>query len=179
MGMPLQKPGRSKQDYGTPWELIKAIELRYGSLGIDLAASEGNAKCAQYYDLEMNSLEQPWHLHTTFRDWLNPPFEDFDTWAGKCAAEAKLGWRGIMLSPASVGSEWFRVHVCGETTQPINARVVTLSPRIVFEGCKDPYPKDCCDAACVSCGPAYPKDCMLSLWNIPGEPPGFEIWRWK
>jgi hypothetical protein len=30
--MPEQKPGRSKQDYGTPWDFIKAVEARFGKL---------------------------------------------------------------------------------------------------------------------------------------------------
>jgi len=155
--MPAQKPHRSKQDYGTPWELIKAVESRWGSLGVDLAATNENAKAPRHYNIEQDSLKQPWHLLTAFRLWLNPPFEDIGAWARKCKEESKLGARIIMLTPASVGSEWFAAHCFGV------AHVIGLRPRIIFEGCKDPYPKDC----------------MLTLWGFPDVAPGFDIWRWK
>lgn len=153
--MPAQKPHRSKQDYGTPWELIKAVEARWGSLGVDLAASEGNAKAPLFFTEEDDSLKQAWNQLLAFRLWLNPPFENIGLWADKCKTEAKLGAKIIMLTPASIGSEWFARHCFGV------ARIIGLRPRITFEGCKDPYPKDC----------------MLSLWGI--DAPGFEIWRWK
>lgn len=44
MSEPIQKPGRSKQDYGTPWEFIRAVERRWGKLHVDLAAHSENAK---------------------------------------------------------------------------------------------------------------------------------------
>ena len=36
--MPAQVPGKSKQDYGTPIELIRAVEAKFGRLAFDLAA---------------------------------------------------------------------------------------------------------------------------------------------
>jgi hypothetical protein len=45
---PIQKPGRSKQDYETPPDLIAAIEARWGKLTVDLAACADNTKCARF-----------------------------------------------------------------------------------------------------------------------------------
>jgi hypothetical protein len=56
--VPKQKPGKSKQDYGTPWELIRAIEARWGKLTIDLAARADNAKAPLFITPEENSLIQ-------------------------------------------------------------------------------------------------------------------------
>jgi hypothetical protein len=47
---------RSKQDYGTPWPLIRAIEQRWGNLTIDLAATRENAKCGVFITPEEDSL---------------------------------------------------------------------------------------------------------------------------
>ncbi len=160
MTEPAQKPHRSKQDYGTPPALIAAVEKRWGKLWVDLAAREDNKKAPYFYSPEVDSLAQEWAQFTSGWTgnplcWLNPPFENMGDWAAKCWAESIKGARIIMLSPASVGAEWFADYVWG------NALVIGLRPRITFEGCKDPYPKDC----------------MLTVWGI--DPPGFETWRWR
>jgi hypothetical protein len=41
--VPRQKPHQSEQDVGTPWELIRAVEARFGAIKFDLAATEENA----------------------------------------------------------------------------------------------------------------------------------------
>jgi phage N-6-adenine-methyltransferase len=159
MSEPIQKPGKSKQDYGTPWSLIRAIEARWGSLTIDLAARADNAKAPLFITPEEDSLKQDWS--TRIGDglaWLNPPFGDIAPWAAKCSQA--FGTSIIMLTPASIGSEWFAEHCEGK------AKIIGLRPRLRFEGCKDPYPKDC----------------MLTLWNerngIFGDEPDFQTWRW-
>ncbi len=168
--MPAQRPGKSKQDYGTPIELIRAVEKRWGALTLDLAASEHNAKAPYYFTAEDDFLKQDFTSGAGLPDgalcWLNPPFENLGPWMAKCAVDAAKGAQIIMLVPASVGSEWFATHVwpC-----PFS-KVIALRPRLTFEGCKDPYPKDC----------------MLILWGSRvgladpemGEPK-FDIWRWK
>lgn len=167
--MPVQKPGRSVQTYGTPMELIRAVEARWGRLGFDLAASEENHKAPYWYAERHNSLAQDWSERAAFQRsrneldlmWLNPPFANIAPWAEKCKLESQQGARIIFLVPASVGAEWFAAHVEG------HARVVALRPRLTFEGCKDPYPKDC--MLCL-----YGKvDAQTSFM------PGFETWRWK
>ncbi len=49
--MPEQKPGRSKQDYGTPKDLLKAVRRRLGivDFAIDLAAHEQNHVVERYF----------------------------------------------------------------------------------------------------------------------------------
>ncbi len=154
--MPAQKPHRSKQDYGTPWELIHAVERRFGKLDVDLAARADNAKAPLFVTPQEDSLSVGWAARFSGAlGWLNPEFADIAPWARKCHQETQLGFRVIMLTPASVGANWFAEHVHGR------ALVLALSPRITFEGTKDPYPKDC----------------MLSVFGI-GEKT-FDVWRWK
>jgi phage N-6-adenine-methyltransferase len=152
---PKQKPHRSRQDYETPDELLQAVQRRWGPFSLDLAAREDNKKAPLCFTPEQDSLLQHWHKVNGLL-WLNPPFSNIGEWAAKCASESTLGAKIVMLTPASVGSEWFAKH-CHQ-----RAQVVFLRPRLTFKGCKDPYPKDC----------------MLTLWGFPG-PAGYENWRWK
>lgn len=132
--MPAQKPGKSKQDYGTPRPFLDALELRFGRIQFDLAASAHNKVVDAYFDERKDSLKQTWHRIPGLL-WLNPPFGDIDPWAEKCAAEAKQGARIAFLTPASVGANWFQEHVVP------SAHVLELSPRLSFDGLH-PFPKD-------------------------------------
>jgi hypothetical protein len=62
--------GRSKQDYGTPWEFIHAVQSRFGPLRFDLAASTENQKALEHWgpDVGIDSLTQDWAAaHPTWR----------------------------------------------------------------------------------------------------------------
>lgn len=155
--VPVQKPGLSRQDYGTPCEFIHAVQDRFGPITRDLAASSANAKALKFYGIEDNSLLQPWAENDpTGLLWLNPPFANLREWAQKCAHEAprRLGLIA-MLTPASVGSNWFVEHLHRK------AMVLALSPRITFEGESTPYVKDL----------------QLSVFGYGMN--GFDVWRWK
>lgn len=82
------------------------------------------------------------------------PIADIEPWAKKSALHRHAG-RTFMLVPASVGSNWYAEHVHGI------AHVVALSPRLMFIGETNPYPKDL----------------ALLIWSsVCG---GFSTWRWK
>jgi hypothetical protein len=160
----LQKPHESRQDYQTPPELINAVEARFGELTWDLAASPNNAQVrAPYYFTDapggQSALDADWSLFG--RDdllWLNPPFGSIQhVWAPLVARWSKrLPWLHIvMLTPAAIGSEWFREHVHGKAT------VLALNPRLTFVGETM----------------TYPKDCMLSCFGYGVA--GFDVWRWQ
>jgi len=145
--MPIQKPGQSKQNYGTPKDLIKAVENKFGKLSWDLAAEDGNAKTDKYLSfkpgnnpnaLYVNSLEYDWN-NLDGNLWLNPPFGNISAWSDKCAMWAVKNPDRYLafLVPASVGSNWFIDYV-----YPFSHTLI-LKGRLTFEGCTTPYPKDC------------------------------------
>jgi len=151
--------GKSRQDYGTPWEFIHAVEARFGPIIFDLAATAANRKAPLHWgpDVGIDSLEMDWaDAHPTGNLWLNPEFVDIAPWAAKCAAES-VKRHGLIpfLTPASIGTDWFAKHVHRK------ALVLALSPRLTFEGTSDPYPKDL----------------MLSIYGYGLH--GFDTWRWK
>lgn len=161
MAMPQQKPGRSKQDVGTPPVLLDAVERRFGRLGLDLAASHDNAICEGYFTEEDDSLSLDWNKlpkqSQSINMWLNPPFANIEPWAKKCS-EYQTNYKRakiFFLTPASVGSNWFANHVYNK------AYVIFLQGRITFVGHNKPYPKDC----------------MLSVFGLGMH--GFEVWDWR
>jgi phage N-6-adenine-methyltransferase len=152
--MPAQKPGKSRQDYETPWEFIHAVETMLSEkFEVDLAATANNTKATRY--VGYNSLNQDWDTYQGLL-WLNPPFANIEPWAKKCAESVKA--RICFLVPASIGSNWFTNYVHNK------AMVLALSPRISFDG-KGPYPKDCILAV------------YRNLYLSPIT--GFRLWRWK
>lgn len=145
---------RSKQDYSTPIDFMDAVRRRFGRPTFDLAASSDNTKCTSFYSVEQDSLEQDWHMIPGLL-WLNPPFNNIAPWARKCAEESEgRGAQILLLTPASVGSNWFQDHVHGK------AMVYALNPRLSFDG-QNPFPKDC----------------ILSYFGFGVS--GFGTWRWK
>ncbi len=164
MSMPVQKPGKSKQDYGTPPDFLDAVEDRFGDLTWDCAATAENSVVDGgrfFSEAGANALTVDWR-HYFKREaspllWFNPTFAGIGhLWAPLVARwTLELPWlRLLLLTPAAVGSEWYRKHVEDK------AMVLPLNPRMTFVGETDPYPKDL----------------MLSCFGFGVT--GFKQWRW-
>lgn len=135
MAMPEQKPGRSEQSVGTPRVFLDAVEQRFGTIDLDVAASPHNAVCSQYYALEhgQDGLRDEWVGNL---NWCNPPFAKIGPWVEKALTEREFGHPSLLLLPAGVGSNWFRDFVHEK------ADVYFLNGRLTFVGHDTPYPKD-------------------------------------
>lgn len=157
--MPIQKPGRSKQNRATPQAFIDATcrALNIAAFSHDFAATRANAKASSYWGLKDDSLSMPSGLWAekclNGWGWLNPPFGNIEPWAYLCKWAAAFGGHIAFLVPASVGANWFRRHVHEQ------AYVLLLNGRLDF------IP-----------GKPYPKDCMLCLYGLP---PGYRVWSWR
>lgn len=152
--MPLQQPGRSRQDHRTPPEFLAAAKHKLGieAFAIDLAADEDNSVADWWYDQAQDSLQQPWHKIPGWQ-WLNPPFGKCQPWVEKAWRESAQGAQIAMLVPAAVGANWWRDFVHQR------AFVWLLNGRITFVGQPTCYPKDCC----------------LLLY---GRTPSYAVWTW-
>jgi phage N-6-adenine-methyltransferase len=164
MSIPAQKPGRSKQDYGTPKELLNAVRkrLRIENFFLDIAASADNAVCDNYLTEENDALSPVYDWlsadHPYYQEWawLNPPYSNIEPWVMKASQQARKGANIVMLVPASVGANWWAEWVAPYAYQ------THLNGRLKFVGCED----------------FYPKDCSLLLYT-PWGFTGHEIWTWQ
>jgi len=87
--------------------------------------------------------------------WLNCEWSDVFPWADRCRQEAERGANITLLTPAAVGSDWFRDCIAGR------ANVYLLNGRASFDGIN-----------------VYPKDCMIShFW--PGADGTTYLWDWR
>jgi hypothetical protein len=158
--IPKQRPGRSVQTYGTPLRFFDAVQTRFGPMSVDLAASDDRL-CGAWLGPGSDvpdalNLDIAWWAILRGRTgWLNPPFENLRPWAVRCASEARLGAHIVMLTPSSLGSEWYCDEVQG------HALTLVVRPRITFVGCSAPYPKDC----------------AIHLWGF--QMVGLGTWRWR
>lgn len=165
---PPQKPGSSKQDYGTPRELLEALKnrLHIKRFWCDLAATKENAVALQYYTEQDDALQQCWNSEECeffipkfgVGEWgfCNPPFAHLAPWVQKAWQEAELGAFIAMLLPASVGSNWWRDWVHDK------AHVLLLNGRVQFVGADG----------------LYPKDTVIALYT-PHSHGGYEIYDWR
>lgn len=138
-----QRPGRSKQDFGTPRAFLDAVERKFGPITFDLAANASNAVCAQYFSEKDDALKQSWELPGHRVVWLNPPFGTIEDWAEKLAECIHYARWTLMLVPASVDAHWYRDHV-------LNKMMTWGMPRMRFVGAKSAYPK-----ALMLCGAGF------------------------
>ena len=154
--MPVQKPGKSKQDYQTPVNFMHAVAREFGAPYIDLAASRGNAQAPVFLTEQDDSLSSNWHDASQGKlAWINPPFAQLAPWVQKCVEESQRGCRILLLVPAGIGTIWFRKYAK-------KATVYALAPRLTFVGETAPYPKD-----------------LMLCHFRPGFDGGFGTWQWK
>lgn len=170
--MPPQKPGRSKQDYGTPPEFIRAVKKRFNikEFDIDLAADAANTQAVRFYDEKTNALVQTWKVGNGW-NWLNPPFSKIEPWVRKAwestSLESNKDAQTLMLVPAGVGSNWWAKWVHDK------AQVVLLNGRLTFVGETKPYPKDCC---LLIYGERAWQGQMWTGWD---EAESYRVWKWR
>lgn len=151
------RPISKDQAVGTPRPFLDAVVRRflvqYGltNFTLDLAGDEQLHVCERYITEEQNSLEVSWPIYNWSPSnqelflpsalWLNPPFKNIRPWVEKaCLWRYQLptgaGNDLFVLVPASVGTKWYKYFVAGY------ADIYFLSPRLIFEGHEDPFPKD-------------------------------------
>ncbi len=97
----LEDPIDTLDDRGTDPTLFAMLDQRF-HFTLDVAASEDNAKCANYFDRYTNGLTEEWAEQ---RVWCNPPYSNIRAWVEKAWSEWAEGcWRPeliVMLLPAN------------------------------------------------------------------------------
>jgi phage N-6-adenine-methyltransferase len=151
----------SSQVHSTPLEFISAVEGRFGLIATDLAATRNNAVMPRFISRRQNSLKQNWtKLLKGGLGYLNPPFDPMAPWVDKCVEEKLKGARFVVLSQASVDSNWFWKMFP-------HCAVYTLTPRIKFVGNTTGFPKPLILSSfnCIGRGSTELEVSHLSRWN--------------
>lgn len=155
-GGPTIKRFKSQQVVSTPWEFIHAVEKKFGKITVDLAATVENAKAPVFITPQVDTFTQSWRAWIGGGlGWLNPEFDPMVKWVRYCAEQQQDGAEFLHLGPASIGANWFWDFV-----QPY-ATIYSVG-RMVFEGSKDPYPKD-----------------LILSHYCPNPSHELQRWRWK
>ena len=156
MTVPVQKPGRSKQDYRTPATFLTAVKTLLGieEFAVDLAADALNTVAKKYHTEAVTQAWDHWGLDWA---WLNPPYATIEPWVLK-AATARMNI--AMLLPASVGANWWKQWVHRR------AKVLFLNGRLAFIPDKPTW--------------LYPKDCALLLYGPrTAAYDDYDVWTWR
>lgn len=90
-------------EWSTPQDLFDALDREFG-FQIDVCATAENAKCASFFDAELDGLAQPWSGVC----WMNPPYGDgIGAWVRKARESAEQGATVVCLVPARVDTGWW------------------------------------------------------------------------
>lgn len=87
----------------TPKELFNTLNKEFW-FEMDVAASDTNKLCDNFFDANDNALLRDWHLC----NWCNPPYSDIAPWVSKAIEQHKKGSTTVMLVPSDTSVKWFK-----------------------------------------------------------------------
>lgn len=92
----------------TPPDLFSDVDDIFG-FELDVAAMDGNQKCADFISPEMDAFKTPWWLPGVHKAncWLNPPYSEGEKKCGKNCKKKKCVERGSHIDADVPGlSDW-------------------------------------------------------------------------
>jgi len=119
----------NKTDWETPDLFYENLNKNF-KFGFDLAASDSNAKCKNYFTEEDDALSKDWSKEAApigDFNWLNPPYNLVKQFLKKCSEETRNGVRIVALVPARTDTIWFHDYVEG-----IAGMVALIKGRLKF-----------------------------------------------
>lgn len=135
MSHPLLNQGPIEQEVRTPPNIIARVVRAFGGpVELDPCAptrSEPSFFARRYVREAENGLLIPWIDKT----YVNPPFDDLETWLRKMREEASRGHRLVGLVPWRSHRDWFL-----EALETNPRPTVTFEPGVRFVGFKGIFP---------------------------------------
>lgn len=144
-------------DRGTDIAFFSSIAERFGGFTLDVAAAAHNAKCEEFFSIEVDGKSLPWRGNV----WCNPPYSDCGSWVRKAWEEWNAGSVDliVMLLPANRAEQgWWQDSVEPFRDRPGSAlRTEFIRGRIRFDRFDGwvPGPK----------GDRPPFGCVLLIWQ--------------
>ena len=128
--------------WSTPQNFFDQYNSVY-NFDIDVCATAENAKCAKYFDKEVNGLEQEWEGNC----WMNPPYgREIKHWMKKAYESSLKGATVVCLVPARTDTEWWHNYALKGEIEFIRGRLKFGDAKnsapfpsavVVFRGVKD------------------------------------------
>ena len=101
-----------KMDWCTPQIFFDALDKEF-NFTLDAAATDKNAKCAEYFTPENDGLSQSWE--TDGAVFCNPPYgREIGKWVKKACEEAESGITIVLLIPARTDTTYFHDYIFGK-----------------------------------------------------------------
>jgi len=96
----------AREDWETPWEVVRALEADFGAFELDPCATAQSAKAPLWFGLEQDGLAQRWAPKRVF---MNPPYGGvIGKWIHKARLEGELGAVVVALIHARTDMVMFR-----------------------------------------------------------------------
>lgn len=111
---PIESPG---DEWRTPPFVFEYINRQYGFV-VDLAATDENTLCEDWFTRQRDALTSPWHEFNG-PGFLNPPYSKVAPWLAKARAEAARGFTTVCLIPTPNGERVYDEHVIGKASELI------------------------------------------------------------
>jgi site-specific DNA-methyltransferase (adenine-specific) len=95
-------------DWETPSRFFQALDEEF-DFEIDVAATDSNAKCGNYYTKAQDGLLQDWAGKRCF---CNPPYgTEISAWVKKAYDESQRGALVVMLIPARTDTRYWHDYI--------------------------------------------------------------------
>lgn len=120
----------SKTDlWATPQYFFDLVNAEFG-FNLDVCASIENAKCADYFSVEVNGLSQEWIGVC----WMNPPYgRQIGAWMRKAYESSTKGATVVCLVPARTDTRWWHDYA-------IKGEIRFIKGRLKFGDSKNSAP---------------------------------------
>lgn len=116
-------------DWETPQWLYDELDKEF-HFTVDVCATEKNAKCRDFFSLEVDGLEQNWRGVC----WMNPPYgRTIGKWVRKAYEESQNGATVVCLLPSRTDTAWWHDYC-------LKGEIRFLRGRLKFSNSKNSAP---------------------------------------
>ena len=119
-------PNNEFDDFRTPRDIFLSFDDRF-EFDLDVAASDENALCPNYFTEEQDGLKQKWFGSV----WCNPPYSNVEPWLTKGLAELEVKncKYVVFLLNVDTSTRWFQ-----ELVLPFVSELNLVRGRLNFTG---------------------------------------------
>lgn len=109
-------------EWETPQDFFDKLNAEF-SFGLDVCATQENAKCPAFYTKEQDGLVKAWHKSAAVC-WMNPPYgKQISAWMKKAYEESQKGATVVCLVPARTDTAWWHDYAMRGSVRFVRGRL--------------------------------------------------------